>query len=140
MQKGLGRAWALASDLAWEVRPAISTTTLEAALCPLADHLSCEPCKAALNARIKALVSEWAIVKEGAPAVSSDKGDRAESAIAQPRLSPFLEIFPHRVAFHIQPSFGLKGRKPRPYRACEFTEILRLAPIIIPGDGGKYGD
>ncbi|KAJ6618575.1 hypothetical protein B0H10DRAFT_1795126, partial [Mycena sp. CBHHK59/15] len=63
MQKGLGRAWALASDLAWEVRPAISTTTLEAALCPLADHLSCEPCKAALNARIKALVSEWAIVK-----------------------------------------------------------------------------
>ncbi|KAJ7179938.1 hypothetical protein C8R43DRAFT_971240 [Mycena crocata] len=63
-QKGLGRAWALASAyLAWDVRPDMSTTTLESALRPLAEHLSCELCKQALNDRVKSLIVQWSIVK-----------------------------------------------------------------------------
>ncbi|KAJ7626723.1 hypothetical protein B0H17DRAFT_1164359 [Mycena rosella] len=56
-QKGLSRAWALASAyLAWDVRPDMSTITLESALRPLAEHLPCELCKSALNERVKNLV------------------------------------------------------------------------------------
>ncbi|KAF8195958.1 hypothetical protein K438DRAFT_2017182 [Mycena galopus ATCC 62051] len=57
-QKGLGRAWALATAyLAWDVRPDMSINSLESALRPLAEHLSCDLCKNALNDRIKNLLS-----------------------------------------------------------------------------------
>jgi hypothetical protein len=83
-QKKLTRAWALASAyLAWDARPGmpslsiptneklshilshtdLSTSTMESALRPLADHLSCSECKAGLNDRIKNLVVQWSIVK-----------------------------------------------------------------------------
>ncbi|KAJ7068213.1 hypothetical protein C8F01DRAFT_1117309 [Mycena amicta] len=63
-QKGLGRAWALATAyLVWDIRPDISTQALESALRPLAEHLNCELCKTALNDRIKSTVLQWSIVK-----------------------------------------------------------------------------
>ncbi|KAJ7368247.1 hypothetical protein DFH08DRAFT_19717 [Mycena albidolilacea] len=63
-QKGLGRAWALATAyLAWDVRPDMSINSLESALRPLAEHLSCDLCKNALNDRVKNLVIQWSIVK-----------------------------------------------------------------------------
>ncbi|KAJ6515948.1 hypothetical protein C8R45DRAFT_958180 [Mycena sanguinolenta] len=63
-QKGLSRAWALATAyLAWDVRPDMSINSLESALKPLAEHLSCELCKNALNDRIKTLVIQWSVVK-----------------------------------------------------------------------------
>lgn len=63
-QKGLSRAWALAvAYLAWDVRPDMSTSTLESALRPLAEHLSCDQCKNALNDRVKNLIVQWSIVK-----------------------------------------------------------------------------
>ncbi|KAJ3546166.1 hypothetical protein NMY22_g2162 [Coprinellus aureogranulatus] len=63
-QKKLTRAWALASAyLAWEARPDLSTSTMESALRPLADHLTCEQCQAALRERIKNLVVQWSVVK-----------------------------------------------------------------------------
>ncbi|KAG7449306.1 uncharacterized protein BT62DRAFT_887828 [Guyanagaster necrorhizus] len=63
-QKRLSRAWALASAyLAWEARPDLSTNTLENALGPLAEHLSCPACKEALTVRVKDLVIQWSIVK-----------------------------------------------------------------------------
>ncbi|KAJ7667965.1 hypothetical protein DFH06DRAFT_1184077 [Mycena polygramma] len=63
-QKGLSRAWALATAyLAWDVRPDMSTNALESALRPLAEHLSCDLCKTALNERVKNLIVQWSIVK-----------------------------------------------------------------------------
>ncbi|TFY50179.1 hypothetical protein EVJ58_g11154, partial [Rhodofomes roseus] len=63
-QKKLTRAWALASAyLAWDARPDLSTSTMESALCPLGEHLSCEVCKKNLAERIKQLVVQWSIVK-----------------------------------------------------------------------------
>ncbi|KAJ7937106.1 hypothetical protein B0H13DRAFT_1944245 [Mycena leptocephala] len=63
-QKGLSRAWALATAyLAWDVRPDMSTNSLESALRPLAEHLSCDLCKNALNDRVKNLIVQWSIVK-----------------------------------------------------------------------------
>ncbi|KAK0468274.1 uncharacterized protein EV420DRAFT_1503602 [Desarmillaria tabescens] len=63
-QKRLSRAWALASAyLAWEARPDLSASTLENALGPLAEHLSCPACKEALTMRVKDLVVQWSIVK-----------------------------------------------------------------------------
>ncbi|KAJ3785116.1 hypothetical protein GGU11DRAFT_803798 [Lentinula aff. detonsa] len=63
-QKTLTRAWALASAyLAWDARPDISTGFLEAALAPLAEHLSCDLCKQGLNDRIKNLIVQWSVVK-----------------------------------------------------------------------------
>jgi hypothetical protein len=63
-QKKLTRAWALASAyLAWDARPDLSTSAMESALRPLADHLMCQECKRALNDRIKNLVVQWSIVK-----------------------------------------------------------------------------
>ncbi|KAK0206465.1 hypothetical protein DFS33DRAFT_1372765 [Desarmillaria ectypa] len=63
-QKRLSRAWALASAyLAWEARPDLSASTLENALGPLAEHLSCPACKEALTVRVKDLVIQWSIVK-----------------------------------------------------------------------------
>ncbi|KAJ7047427.1 hypothetical protein C8F04DRAFT_1058802 [Mycena alexandri] len=63
-QKGLSRAWALASAyLAWDIRPDMSTNALESALRPLAEHLPCDLCKNALNDRVKNLIVQWSIVK-----------------------------------------------------------------------------
>ncbi|SJL01904.1 uncharacterized protein ARMOST_05228 [Armillaria ostoyae] len=63
-QKRLARAWALASAyLAWEARPDLATSTLENALGPLAEHLSCSACKEALTVRVKDLVVQWSVVK-----------------------------------------------------------------------------
>ncbi|EMD40889.1 hypothetical protein CERSUDRAFT_111470 [Gelatoporia subvermispora B] len=63
-QKKLTRAWALASAyLAWDARPDLSTSAMESALCPLAEHLSCEVCQNSLNERIKQLIIQWSVVK-----------------------------------------------------------------------------
>lgn len=63
-QKKLTRAWALASAyLAWDARPDLSTSTMESALRPLAEHLTCEQCQTALRERIKNLVVQWSVVK-----------------------------------------------------------------------------
>jgi len=63
-QKRLTCAWALASAyLAWDARPDQSTGAMEAALCPLGEHLSCGTCKKNLAARIKRLVAQWSDVK-----------------------------------------------------------------------------
>ncbi|KAJ6599121.1 hypothetical protein DFH09DRAFT_1130181 [Mycena vulgaris] len=63
-QKGVTRAWTLASAyLAWDVRPDMSTNTLESALRPLSDSVPCELCKTALNDRLKTLIVQWSMVK-----------------------------------------------------------------------------
>jgi len=63
-QMRLARAWALASaSLAWEGRPDLATSDIEAALCPLADHLSCDQCKLLLRDRISNLMIQWSAVK-----------------------------------------------------------------------------
>ncbi|KAI3612409.1 hypothetical protein WG66_009881 [Moniliophthora roreri] len=63
-QKTLTRAWALASAyLAWDARPDLSTSFLESALRPLAEHLSCDLCKRSLNDRIKNVLVQWSVVK-----------------------------------------------------------------------------
>ncbi|KAF9006435.1 hypothetical protein BDQ17DRAFT_1351736 [Cyathus striatus] len=63
-QKKLTRAWALASAyLAWDARPDLSTSTMESALRPLAEHLTCDQCQQALRERIKNLVVQWSVVK-----------------------------------------------------------------------------
>ncbi|KAJ7152291.1 hypothetical protein C8R43DRAFT_1127363 [Mycena crocata] len=63
-QKVVSRAWALASAyLAWDVRPDLSTATLESALRPLAAHISCGLCKQALNNRVHDVIVQWTVVK-----------------------------------------------------------------------------
>ncbi|KAI6034192.1 hypothetical protein BKA83DRAFT_26402 [Pisolithus microcarpus] len=63
-QKKLTRAWALASAyLAWDARPDLSTSTIESALAPLGEQLSCEQCKLALHERLKTLIVQWSVVK-----------------------------------------------------------------------------
>ncbi|CCM04057.1 uncharacterized protein FIBRA_06216 [Fibroporia radiculosa] len=63
-QKKLTRAWALASAyLAWDARPDLSTSAMENALCPLAEHLNCDVCKQTLAERIKQLIVQWSVVK-----------------------------------------------------------------------------
>ncbi|KAJ2931682.1 hypothetical protein H1R20_g5428, partial [Candolleomyces eurysporus] len=63
-QKKLTRAWALASAyLAWDARPDLSTSTMESALRPLAEHLTCEQCQGTLRDRIKNLVVQWSVIK-----------------------------------------------------------------------------
>ncbi|KAK7022286.1 hypothetical protein R3P38DRAFT_1115004 [Favolaschia claudopus] len=63
-QKSVGRAWALATAyLMWDIRPDLSTRTLDSALRPLGEHLACEDCKNALGQRVKNLVVEWSMVK-----------------------------------------------------------------------------
>ncbi len=41
----------------------LSTRAMESALCPLADHLSCEVCKQSLADRVKQLIVQWSVVK-----------------------------------------------------------------------------
>lgn len=63
-QKKLTRAWALATAyLAWDARPDLSASSMESALCPLVDHLSCDLCKTGLQDRIKQLIIQWSVVK-----------------------------------------------------------------------------
>ncbi|KAH8118804.1 hypothetical protein DFH11DRAFT_1723647 [Phellopilus nigrolimitatus] len=63
-QKKLTRAWALATAyLTWDARPDMSAGTIESALCPLADHLSCDLCRTVLRERIRDLVVQWSVVK-----------------------------------------------------------------------------
>ncbi|CAL1701053.1 unnamed protein product [Somion occarium] len=63
-QKKLTRAWALASAyLAWDARPDLSASSMESALSPLGDHLSCSLCQATLRDRIKQLIIQWSVVK-----------------------------------------------------------------------------
>ncbi|KAJ7175216.1 hypothetical protein C8R43DRAFT_976219 [Mycena crocata] len=63
-QKGVSRAWALASAyLGWDIRPDISTATIESALNPLGEHLSCHLCKQTLSNRVRDVVVQWALVK-----------------------------------------------------------------------------
>ena len=63
-QKKLTRAWALASAyLAWDARPDLSTSTMESALRPLAEHLTCDQCQSVLRDRIKNLVIQWSVIK-----------------------------------------------------------------------------
>ncbi|KZV65680.1 hypothetical protein PENSPDRAFT_689667 [Peniophora sp. CONT] len=63
-QKQLTRAWALATAyLAWEAKPDISIPSIEAALRPLGEHLSCAQCQGLLRERISNLVVQWSLVK-----------------------------------------------------------------------------
>jgi hypothetical protein len=82
-QKKVTRAWALASAyLAWDARPGwflifsltghthsamldLSTSTMESALTPLTEHLTCDQCRQVLAERIKTLVVQWSFVKVG---------------------------------------------------------------------------
>ncbi|TFY74958.1 hypothetical protein EWM64_g9055 [Hericium alpestre] len=64
-QQKLTRAWMLATAyLAWEAKPDLNTTVIESALCPLADHLTCEQCKRSLKNRVMELVMQWALIKK----------------------------------------------------------------------------
>ncbi|KAI6119980.1 hypothetical protein EDD16DRAFT_730703 [Pisolithus croceorrhizus] len=63
-QKKLTRAWALASAyFAWDARPDLSTSSMESALAPLAEEVSCEQCKLVLRERLKTLIVQWSVVK-----------------------------------------------------------------------------
>ncbi|TFK75961.1 hypothetical protein BDN72DRAFT_359047 [Pluteus cervinus] len=63
-QKKLTRAWALASAyLAWDARPDLSTSAMESALSPLAEHLTCDQCQTTLRERIQNLIVQWSLVK-----------------------------------------------------------------------------
>ncbi|KAJ6595584.1 hypothetical protein DFH09DRAFT_1135045 [Mycena vulgaris] len=63
-QKGLSRAWTLASAyLAWDVRPDVPVSALESAFRPFTIRLPCDLCKAALNDRLKTAIVEWSMVK-----------------------------------------------------------------------------
>ncbi|TFK35184.1 hypothetical protein BDQ12DRAFT_612179, partial [Crucibulum laeve] len=63
-QKKLTRAWALASAyLVWELRPDLSTYSMQSAFNPMIERLSCEQCKASLNGRIKDVIMQWTSVK-----------------------------------------------------------------------------
>ncbi|KAI6140945.1 hypothetical protein EDD17DRAFT_1712878 [Pisolithus thermaeus] len=63
-QKKLTRAWALASAyFAWDARPDLSTSSMESALAPLGEQVSCEQCKLALQERLKTLIVQWSVVK-----------------------------------------------------------------------------
>ncbi|KAH9928427.1 hypothetical protein B0H21DRAFT_762703, partial [Amylocystis lapponica] len=63
-QKKLTRAWALATAyLAWDARPDLSISSMERALRPLGEQLTCEACQNSLNERIKPLIVQWAVVR-----------------------------------------------------------------------------
>jgi len=63
-QRNLTSAWTLAAAyLAWDARPDLSTSAIQADLGPLGDDLTCNLCKQALELRIKQLVVEWSNIK-----------------------------------------------------------------------------
>jgi hypothetical protein len=41
----------------------LSTSSMESALAPLTEHLTCEQCRQILTERIKTLVVQWSVVK-----------------------------------------------------------------------------
>jgi len=64
IKRTLTRLWALASaHIGWDARPNTSTASLQTALSPLQNELSCEQCKHALSERVTQLLTEWAAVK-----------------------------------------------------------------------------
>ncbi|EIW80428.1 hypothetical protein CONPUDRAFT_56935 [Coniophora puteana RWD-64-598 SS2] len=63
-QKGLTRAWALASAyLVWDARPDMSVSMIESTLSSLGKNLQCDTCEDGLQARIKNVVGQWCVVK-----------------------------------------------------------------------------
>lgn len=62
----------------------LSTTTMESALAPLGDQLSCESCRRALQERLKTLLVQWSAVKVVSPFI-----------LKFLRLAPFRELFSH---------------------------------------------
>ncbi|KAF8152567.1 hypothetical protein B0H34DRAFT_121070 [Crassisporium funariophilum] len=63
-QKGLKRAWALVSAyLAWDARPDLSTHSMQSALEPLMEHLTCTRCRDALKNRMRDVITQWASVQ-----------------------------------------------------------------------------
>ncbi|KAF7974662.1 hypothetical protein HWV62_11552 [Athelia sp. TMB] len=63
-QRGLTRAWALASAyLAWDSRADVSTDMIESALTPLSNQLTCDLCRGVLQERISKLMSDWGAIK-----------------------------------------------------------------------------
>ncbi|KAF7966829.1 hypothetical protein HWV62_36933 [Athelia sp. TMB] len=72
-QRGLTRAWALASAyLAWDSRADVSTDTIESALTPLSNQLTCDLCRGVLQERISKLMSDWGAIKR--KPISDTKG------------------------------------------------------------------
>ena len=53
----------VATDITFHRPLDLSTSTMESALRPLAEHLTCEHCQQALRDRIKNLVVQWSVVK-----------------------------------------------------------------------------
>lgn len=71
-QKGLTRAWALASAyIAWNAQPHTSSSTIEDSLRNLSNHVTCEICKSSLRDRIKSLAIEWSLIKVSSHSSSS---------------------------------------------------------------------
>ncbi|TFK88012.1 hypothetical protein K466DRAFT_585880 [Polyporus arcularius HHB13444] len=63
-QKSLTRAWTLASAyLAWDMRPDLMGSEIEATFLPLGERLSCDLCKQSLVERVKHIVVQWSMVK-----------------------------------------------------------------------------
>lgn len=63
-QKGLTRAWALASAyIAWNAQPHTSSSTIEDSMRNLANHVTCELCKSSLQDRIRSLAIQWSLIK-----------------------------------------------------------------------------
>ncbi|KAI0684481.1 hypothetical protein C8T65DRAFT_748739 [Cerioporus squamosus] len=63
-QKSITLAWALAAAyLAWDSRPDLPASAIEAAFLPLADRLDCELCKKSLVERVKQVIVQWSMVK-----------------------------------------------------------------------------
>ncbi|KAH9853672.1 hypothetical protein C2E23DRAFT_884819 [Lenzites betulinus] len=98
-QKKLTRAWALASAyLAWDARPDLSTSAMESALCPLADHLSCHICKRSLSERVKQLIVQWSVVKSVGILGSGDAAKYTSGCLRDPMSDPSvrsLSAFQH---------------------------------------------
>ncbi|EMD36429.1 hypothetical protein CERSUDRAFT_106319 [Gelatoporia subvermispora B] len=97
-QKKLTRAWALATAyIAWEIRPDLSTRTVESALYPLGDAMSCPDCKASLRSRVKDIIVQWTLVKESVQRTKPNTNEvihapRADNRLALSRESYDLAI------------------------------------------------
>ncbi|EIW80439.1 hypothetical protein CONPUDRAFT_105451 [Coniophora puteana RWD-64-598 SS2] len=63
-QKRVTRAWALASaHLVWDTRPDLSTSSIQSALGPLEEQLSCNMCRRTLRDRLNHIIVQWSIIK-----------------------------------------------------------------------------
>ncbi|CAL1707899.1 unnamed protein product [Somion occarium] len=64
-QQRTTRAWALScASLAWDARPDLSPTRMQNVLGTMESQLTCELCRASVDARIQQLMSEWALAQE----------------------------------------------------------------------------